>query len=148
MAAITQPPTPQVPLTIIPAIPSTSQRMFNLVRGAFYTLDRTDPSITEDCWLCLSSGLPYYEGNAFNGDFNRTSSHTSCSWGTGQKLTLTEVSLKSPGLCIGTPPSTHKYLCGQIQSVSRMEANYYLVPSPLAGGLAIQDLLPVYQLRF
>lgn len=55
MAAITQPPTPQVPLTITPEIPSR-QRMFNLVRGAFYALNRTDPSATEDCWLCLSSG--------------------------------------------------------------------------------------------
>jgi hypothetical protein len=127
MAAITQPPTPHVSLTITPAIPST---MFNLVRGAFYALNRTDPSATEDCWLCLSSGPPYYEGIAFNGDFNRTSSHTSCSWGTGQKLTMTEVSARNPGLCIGIPPSTHKHLCGQIQSVSRTEANYYLVSSP------------------
>lgn len=141
MAAITQPPTPQVPLTITPEIPSR-QRMFNLVRGAFYALNRTDPSATEDCWLCLSSGPPYYEGIAFNGDFNRTSSHTSCSWGTGQKLTLTEVSARNPGLCIGTPPSTHKHLCGQIQSVSRTEANYYLVPSPVGWWACNTGLTP------
>lgn len=90
----------------------------------------------------LGSGPPYYKGIAFNGDFNRTSSHTSCSWGTGQKLTLTEVSARNPGLCIGTPPSTHKHLCGQIQSVSRIEANYYLVPSPVGWWACNTGLTP------
>ena len=90
----------------------------------------------------LGSGPPYYKGIAFNGDFNRTSSHTSCSWGTGQKLTLTEVSARNPGLCIGTPPSTHKHLCGQIQSVSRTEADYYLVPSPVGWWACNTGLTP------
>ena len=109
------------------------QRMFNLVRGAFYALNRTNPDATEDCWLCLSSGPPYYEGIAFNGDFNKTSSHTSCSWGTGQILTLTEVSARNPGLCIGTPPPTHKHLCGRIQSVSKTETKPCAVSGWLVG---------------
>jgi hypothetical protein len=147
MAVITQPPTPQVPLTITPTIPSR-QRIFNLVRGAFYALNRTDPSATEDCWLCLSLGPPYYEGIAFNGDFNRTSSHTSCSWGTGQKLTLTEVSVRNPGHCIGIPPSTHKPYADKFSPCPERKPITILYLPRLDGGLAIQDLLPVYQLRF
>ena len=116
--------------------------MFNLVRGAFYALNRTNPDATEDCWLCLSSGPPYYEGIAFNGDFNKTSSHTSCSWGTGQKLTLTKVSARNPGLCIGTPPPTHKHLCGRIQSVAKTETNYYLVPFPVGWWACNSGLTP------
>ena len=116
--------------------------MFNLVRGAFYALNRTNPDATEDCWLCLSSGPPYYEGIAFNGDFNKTSSHTSCSWGTGQILTLTEVSARNPGLCIGTPPPTHKHLCGRIQSVAKTETNYYLVPFPVGWWACNSGLTP------
>lgn len=42
---------PQNPLTIASTNPSTGQRMFNLVRGAFYALNRTNPDATEDCWL-------------------------------------------------------------------------------------------------
>ncbi|XP_021010244.1 MLV-related proviral Env polyprotein-like [Mus caroli] len=132
----------QNPLTVAPTNPSTGQRMFNLVRGAFYALNRTNPDATEDCWLCLSSGPPYYEGIAFDGDFNKTSSHASCSWGTGQKLTLTEVSARNLGLCIGTPPPTHKHLCGRIQSVSRAETNYYLVPSPVGWWACNSGLTP------
>jgi hypothetical protein len=68
------------------------QRLFNLIRGAFYALNSSDPDATTYCWLFLSSGPPYSEGVAFNEDFNKTSSHALCSWGTGKKLTLTEVS--------------------------------------------------------
>lgn len=50
---------PLSPSTIVPASPSTGQRLFNLVRGAYYALNRTDPEATTDCWLCLSSGPPY-----------------------------------------------------------------------------------------
>ena len=70
------------------------------------------PSITQIQMLPLISryacgGGGYYEGIAFNGDFNQIISHDSCSWGTGKKLTLTEVSEKNPGLCIGTPSPSH-----------------------------------------
>lgn len=124
--------TPYVPSTIIPTYPSTGQRLFNLIRGAFYALNSSDPEATMNCWLCLSSSPPYYEGIAYNGNLNRTSNHASCSWGSGQKLTLTEVTVSGggPGLCIGTPPPSHRHLCNQTQSVSRTDTSHYLVPSP------------------
>ena len=93
-------------------------------------------------------GAPYYEGIAFNGDFNKTSSHTSCSWGTGQKLTLTKVSARNPGLCIGTPPPTHKHLCGRIQSVAKTETNYYLVPFLVGWWACNSGLMPCVSTKF
>ena len=89
--------------------PPMEQRLFNLVRGAYFALNEIDPDATTDCWLCHAypQALHNYEGIIFDGNFNKTSNHASCSWGTGQKLTLTEVSGRSPGLCIGTPPPSH-----------------------------------------
>ena len=124
---------PDGPSAIIPTYPSKGQRLLNLVRGAVYDLNSTNPDATIDRWLCLSSSPPYYEGIAYNGDFNKTSNHASCSWGMGKKLTMTDmtVSGESPGLCIGTPPPSHHHLCGQTHSVSRTDTSYHLVPSPV-----------------
>lgn len=134
--------TPQEPSTIAPTYPLTGQRLFDLVRGAYFALNETDPNATTDYWLCLSTGPPYYEGITFDGNFNKTSNRASCSWGTGQKLTLTEVSVRSPGLCIGTPPPSHRHLCGQTSSVSRTDTNYYLVPSPAGWWACSTGLTP------
>ena len=113
-----------------------------MVRGTYFALNSTDPNATTDCWLCLSSGPPYYEGITFDGDFNTTSNHASCSWGTGKKLTLTEVLGRSPGLWIGTPPPSHQHLCGRTHSMSRTDVNYYLVPSPVGWWACNTGLTP------
>lgn len=63
-----------------------------------------------------------------NGIFNNTTSHHSCSRGTEKKLTLTEVS--GLGLCLGTPPASHKHLCNRTVISSRTAATHYLVPGP------------------
>ena len=120
----------------------------DLVRGAYFALNETDPDATTNCWLCLSTGPPYYEVITFDGNFNKTSNHASCSWGTGQKLTLTGVSRRSPGLCIGTPSPSHQHLCGQTHFVSRTDTNYYLCHLQLAGGPVLHDSPHVYQLVF
>lgn len=59
--------------------------------------------------LLLSVGCvcpPYYERITYNGDFNKTNNHASCSWGSRKKLTLTDVTVsgRGPGLCLGPPP--------------------------------------------
>lgn len=61
---------PSAPVETVTAVsttyPSTGQRLFNLVKGAFYALNSTDPGATISCWLCLSSGPPYYKDIAYN----------------------------------------------------------------------------------
>ena len=59
-----------------------------------------------------------------------------------KKLTLSEVSAISPGLCIGTPPPTHKHLCNRTQSVPKTETNTYLVPSPVGWWACKSGLTP------
>lgn len=124
--------------------PSTGQRLFNLVKGAYYALNNTDPEATTECWLCLSSGPPYYEGIAYNGDFKITRDHASCSWGSGKKLTLTDVSVSGggPGLCLGKPPPSHRHLCNRTGSITRTDDNYYVVPFPVGWWACNTGLTP------
>nr|XP_045016608.1 TIMELESS-interacting protein isoform X1 [Jaculus jaculus]XP_045016609.1 TIMELESS-interacting protein isoform X1 [Jaculus jaculus]XP_045016611.1 TIMELESS-interacting protein isoform X1 [Jaculus jaculus] len=105
----------------------TGQRLFNLVQGAFQVLNVTNPEATSSCWLCLSSGPPYYEGLALTGTFNISDhSEGQCSWWSQNKLTLTEVFGR--GLCIGKVPPTHQHLCNSSVTLNQTEINKYLVP--------------------
>ncbi|XP_075838007.1 MLV-related proviral Env polyprotein-like [Microtus pennsylvanicus] len=100
----------------------TGDRLLNLVQGAYLILNATDPNKTRECWLCLISRPPYYEGIAVTGAYAvYTSPPTQCTGLPQHKLTLSEVSGK--GLCMGTVPSSHQALCDIIQPVP---SGYYL----------------------
>ena len=91
-------------------------------------LNGTNPNATKSCWLCLTSGPPYYEGMAVMGTYNNTTSHDHCSWGRSHTLTLTEVSGK--GTCIGKVPLSHRHLCNVTYESPRTKLTYYLSPGP------------------
>ncbi|XP_075805352.1 MLV-related proviral Env polyprotein-like [Microtus pennsylvanicus] len=127
LASNSTPSTPTTTTTTLsPRQPGTGDRLLNLVQGAYLALNFTDPNKTQDCWLCLVSRPPYYEGVAVLGNYtNQTSASTSCTSIPQHKLTLSEVS--GQGLCIGTIPKTHQALCNSTQKVSR--GTYYLAAS-------------------
>ena len=89
-------------------------------------LNNTDPNMTQSCWLCLSSGPPYYEGIATSGGFNNTTSQDGCAWGNSHKLTLTEVT--GAGTCLGNPPATCKHLCNETLKSPKTSKTRYLIP--------------------
>nr|AAG39910.1 envelope protein [Murine leukemia virus] len=102
----------------------TGDRLLNLVQGAYQALNLTNPDKTQECWLCLVSGPPYYEGVAVLGTYsNHTSAPTNCSVASQHKLTLSEVTGR--GLCIGTVPKTHQALCNTTLKANK--GSYYLV---------------------
>lgn len=104
--------------------PGTGDRLINLVRGAYLTLNLTSPDRTQECWLCLVSEPPYYEGIAVPGGYiNFTTAPSNCSSLPQHKLTLSEVT--GQGQCIGTVPSSHQALCNQTEAVAA--GSYYLV---------------------
>lgn len=107
-------------------IPSTRQRIFNLVRGAFSALNQTRPEMTNPCWLCLASTPPYYEGIATLGTFNSTTDSSQCDWGAHHRLTLTQVS--GMGTCLGPVPQSHQDLCNH--TLPQPVKPTYLIPSP------------------
>uniref|UniRef100_A0A8D1P0R9 Envelope glycoprotein n=1 Tax=Sus scrofa TaxID=9823 RepID=A0A8D1P0R9_PIG len=111
-----------------PNVPvKTGQRLFSLIQGAFQALNSTTPEATSSCWLCLASGPPYYGGMAREGKFNVTKEHRDqCTWGSQNKLTLTEVSGK--GTYIGRVPPSHQHLCNHTEAFNRTSESQYLVP--------------------
>nr|KAF6379085.1 hypothetical protein mMyoMyo1_009929 [Myotis myotis]KAF6379125.1 hypothetical protein mMyoMyo1_009956 [Myotis myotis] len=104
---------------------NSGQRLLGLVEGAFSSLNMSKSNLTESCWLCLTTGPPYYEGIAFQGNYTNTTSHDHCSWGQQGKLTLTEVS--GQGTCIGQVPKDRQHLCKENLAYPS-SASYYLVP--------------------
>lgn len=116
--------TSKTPITALPSYrPGTGDRLLNLIQRAYSALNFADPNKTQDCWLCLVLGPPYYEGVAVLGNYsNQTSAPSSCTSNPRHKLTLSEVSGK--GICIGTVPPSHQALCNQTQAVST--GSYFL----------------------
>lgn len=106
--------------------PSTGNRMFNLILGAYQTLNQSSPNDTESCWLCLMASPPYCEGIALIGSYSNSSSHGECAWQDQGKLTITEVF--GLGLCLGKIPPSHQYLCNQTSLSPTTTQNYYLDP--------------------
>uniref|UniRef100_A0A8D0S684 Envelope glycoprotein n=1 Tax=Sus scrofa TaxID=9823 RepID=A0A8D0S684_PIG len=105
----------------------TGTKLFSLIQGAFQALNSTTPEATSSCWLCLASGPPYYEGMARGGKFNVTKEYRDqCTWGSQNKLTLTEVSGK--GTYIGRVPPSHQHLCNHTEAFNRTSESQYLVP--------------------
>ncbi|XP_057614333.1 MLV-related proviral Env polyprotein-like [Chionomys nivalis] len=108
------PKTPSITMAL--QQPGTGDRLLKLVEGAFLTLNYSDPTRTQECWLCLVSKPPYYEVIAVSRNFsNHTSAPTSCTALSEHKLTLSEVSGR--GLCIGKVPPSHQVLCNLTQEV-------------------------------
>lgn len=105
--------------------PGTEDRLINLIRGAYQALNYSDPNRAKDCWLCLNSGPPYYEGIATMRNFtNHTSSSAICFLLPHHKLTLPEVS--GQGTCLGKVPKSHQTLC--IHTVQNLTpGDYYLM---------------------
>nr|AAA46514.1 env protein [Murine leukemia virus] len=103
--------------------PGTGDRLLNLVEGAYQALNLTNPDKTQECWLCLVSGPPYYEGVAVVGTYtNHSTAPASCTATSQHKLTLSEVT--GQGLCMGALPKTHQALCNTTQSAG--SGSYYL----------------------
>lgn len=110
-----------------PQPPGTGDQLLNLVTGAYLTLTYSDPFRTQECWLCLVSSPPYYEGVAVWGNYtNQSTAPDSCSASLGHKLTLPEVT--GQGLCIGNVPLTHRALCNATKRVPT--GKYYLAAPP------------------
>lgn len=104
--------------------PGTGDRLIDLVQGAYLALNVTNPDRTRECWLCLVSGPPYYEGVAVLGDYlNYTNPPGNCSSLPQHRLTLPEVS--GQGRCVGTVPPSHQVLCNTTDTVAT--GSYYLV---------------------
>lgn len=134
-------PSPPLPSTLVSPPSNTEGRLLDLVEGAFLVLNRTNPNITQSCWLCFASNPPYYGGIAQDRNISKASNHAQCSWGNTQKLTLAAVSGR--GLCIGQVPQDKKHLCSRTDTTN-FQSDQYLVPPLDKPGLVTRVSPPVY----
>ncbi|XP_062041107.1 MLV-related proviral Env polyprotein-like [Lepus europaeus] len=105
------------------SLPGTGHRLLNLIHGAFQALNGSDPDRTRDCWLCLASPPPYYEGVAVIGNWtNHTIAPPQCTNLPSHRLTLPEVS--GQGLCVGSIPPQYQGLCNKTMTLK--PGTYYL----------------------
>nr|AMK06428.1 putative envelope polyprotein [Murine leukemia virus] len=122
---LTQGGTPSAPTG--PPQEGTGDRLLDLVQGAYQALNATSPDKTQECWLCLVSSPPYYEGVAVVGPYsNHTTAPANCSADSQHKLTLSEVT--GQGLCLGKVPKTHQALCNITQEPDKSTA-YLVAPA-------------------
>ncbi|XP_062047791.1 MLV-related proviral Env polyprotein-like [Lepus europaeus] len=106
-----------------PSLPKTENRLLSLIHGAYQALNNSDSDRTQDCWMCLASPPPYYEGVAVIGNWtNHTTVPPQCSNLPSHRLTLTEVSGR--GLCVGSVPLQYQGLCNKTMTLK--PGAYYL----------------------
>ena len=106
----------------------TGDRLLNLMEGTYLALNYTNPDKTQDCWLCLVSGSPYYEGIAIMGNYtNHTKAPSQCTSIPRHRLTLSEVS--GEGYCIGAVPPSHQRLCRKIDKLTSTGFYYLVAPT-------------------
>lgn len=95
-----------------------SSTLFNLILGAYSTLNVTQSELIKSCWLCLSS--------AINGSNIETTKSSQCPWEGTLQLMLQEVSRQ--GLCVCTIPADKQFLCASTKAISATKANTYILP--------------------
>ncbi|NXP22054.1 ENV2 protein, partial [Scytalopus superciliaris] len=76
--------------------------LWNVVLASFQALNKTNPNLTSDCWLCYEAQPPFYEAIGLNSIYNATNSHNppECNWRQkAAKITMRKVI--GQGKCIG-----------------------------------------------
>ncbi|XP_062040970.1 MLV-related proviral Env polyprotein-like [Lepus europaeus] len=115
--------TPPLPGSASTPLPGAESRLLSLIDGAYHALNSSDPNRTQDCWMCLASPPPYYEGVAVIGNWtNHTTVPPRCSSLPSHRLTLTEVTGR--GLCVGSVPPRYQGLCNKTMTLK--PGAYYL----------------------
>ncbi|XP_062036246.1 LOW QUALITY PROTEIN: MLV-related proviral Env polyprotein-like [Lepus europaeus] len=115
--------TPPLPGSVSTPLPGAESRLLSLIHGAYQALNNSNPNRTQDCWMCLASPPPYYEGVAVVGNWtNHTNVPPQCSNLPSHRLTLTEVT--GQGLCVGSVPPRYQGLCNKTMTLK--PGAYYL----------------------
>lgn len=74
---------PELPHLVVP---STSEEntlgapLWKLLLKTYDVVNKTQPQVTESCWMCYDMQLPFYEGIALPGSFTLTSKVQDCCW--------------------------------------------------------------------
>ncbi|KAF1413420.1 MLV-related proviral Env polyprotein, partial [Spheniscus humboldti] len=76
--------------------------LWKMMQASYHALNKTNPNLTEHCWLCYGIKPPFYEAVGISDLPMRSNdlNPAQCIWGVDkQKITLMEV--VGSGMCIG-----------------------------------------------
>ncbi|KFQ41562.1 hypothetical protein N333_11619, partial [Nestor notabilis] len=83
-----------------------------MLQASYQLLNKTNPNLTEHCWLCYGIQPPVYEavGVSHIPTRSNASNPVQCNWNTErQGITLAHV--MGSGVCVGKVPTHKKHLC-------------------------------------
>uniref|UniRef100_A0A8C9PNQ9 Envelope protein n=1 Tax=Spermophilus dauricus TaxID=99837 RepID=A0A8C9PNQ9_SPEDA len=120
---------PELPNLLVPGISEENALgapLWKLLLKTYDVVNKTQPQMTESCWMCYDMQLPFYEGIALPGSYTLTSKVQDCRWEPVESgLTLEKVIGK--GSCVGNPPPSLQHLCNQTSPIPTQMT--YLLPS-------------------
>uniref|UniRef100_A0A8D0EYG2 Integrase catalytic domain-containing protein n=1 Tax=Strix occidentalis caurina TaxID=311401 RepID=A0A8D0EYG2_STROC len=95
---------------------------FDVLDATFWSLNQSNPNLTNSCWLCYDVHPPFYEGVALNVSFNYSSdsSPAQCKWDTPRKgITLSQI--RGQGICFGntTLANQNNAICTETVMVNK-----------------------------
>ncbi|OWK60868.1 envelope glycoprotein [Lonchura striata] len=100
------------------------------MKASYGVLNRTNPKLTEDCWLCYNLRPPFYEAIGVTAKPRRVNgtNPNQCFWKKGKETTpgLTLAQVTGKGRCIGKIPTQREYLCGVIETGGKKPADWLL----------------------
>ncbi|NXD18411.1 ENV1 protein, partial [Nothocercus nigrocapillus] len=78
--------------------------LWKMMQASYQLLNKTNPNLTEHCWLCYGVRPPFYEAIAVSATPTRSNSPnpTQCNW--NQDTTTTGITLErvvGSGVCVG-----------------------------------------------
>ncbi|GAB0178002.1 MLV-related proviral Env polyprotein-like [Grus japonensis] len=99
----TTPPTTEIPY---------GNPLWKMMQASYQVLNKTNPNLTEHCWLCYGRKPPFYEAVGIT-DMPLQSNGINpaqCIWDT-EKQTITLTQVVGSGMCVGKVPEHNKQLC-------------------------------------
>uniref|UniRef100_A0A663EJ32 Integrase catalytic domain-containing protein n=1 Tax=Aquila chrysaetos chrysaetos TaxID=223781 RepID=A0A663EJ32_AQUCH len=86
--------------------------LWKIMQASYQVLNKTNPNLTEHCWLCYGIEPPFYEAVGVNDTPIRVnaSNPTQCRWDT-EKQGITLARVVGGGVCVGKVPKHKEQLC-------------------------------------
>ncbi|NXP29547.1 ENV1 protein, partial [Scytalopus superciliaris] len=83
--------------------PKTKDTLWTMMEASYQVLNKTNPNLTEACWLCYGVKPPYYEalGMPFKARRLNGSNPSQCSWERDTTWGLTIEHITGRGRCVG-----------------------------------------------
>ncbi|RMC16014.1 hypothetical protein DUI87_08221 [Hirundo rustica rustica] len=124
-----------VPQADAPEEASKYGTLWKIMQASYGILNRTNPDLTRECWLCYNIRPPFYEAIGLTAKARRINGTNpkECLWKktkeSTQGVTLSQVT--GQGRCVGTVPPNREHLCNiTVKNPKQKQKADWLLPAP------------------